>query len=86
MTCTVAITDRALAELDGFCQWWSENRSTEQALRWYNGFIKAIRGLATNLNAALSHRKTTPSHTKFGSLFTDSAVARRTEPCSRFAP
>ena len=48
MTYKVAITDRAFQELDSACKWWSENRSAEQALRWYNGFIRSIRSLADN--------------------------------------
>lgn len=48
MTYKVAVTDRAFDELDSACQWWAEHRSAEQALRWYNRFIKAIRGLANN--------------------------------------
>ena len=48
MTYKVAITDRAHEELDQACAWWAENRSPEQALKWYNGFIQAIRSLAKN--------------------------------------
>ncbi|MDH3717782.1 MAG: type II toxin-antitoxin system RelE/ParE family toxin [Planctomycetota bacterium] len=48
MTYRVAITDRAFGELDSACKWWSENRSAEQALRWYKGFIQSIRSLANN--------------------------------------
>jgi plasmid stabilization system protein ParE len=46
MSRKVAIADRAYEELDAACAWWSEHRSPEQALRWYNGFVRALRGLA----------------------------------------
>ena len=48
MTYKVALTDRAHDELDHACTWWAENRSPEQALKWYNGFIRAIRSLAND--------------------------------------
>jgi hypothetical protein len=43
MTYKVALTDRAHDELDQVCTWWAENRSPDQALKWYNGFIRANR-------------------------------------------
>jgi plasmid stabilization system protein ParE len=46
MTYRVALTDRAYEELDQACSWWANHRSSEQALRWYNGFIRAIQTLS----------------------------------------
>jgi len=48
MTYSVAITDRAKDELDQACDWWAEHRSAEQALRWYNGLIAAMKSLGDN--------------------------------------
>ncbi|HUT88154.1 MAG TPA: type II toxin-antitoxin system RelE/ParE family toxin [Thermoguttaceae bacterium] len=43
----VFLTDRAHRDLLEACTWWAENRSAEQAERWYDGFAKAILSLAT---------------------------------------
>ena len=48
MSCEVRLTERARRDLHQAAQWWAENRSAEQAERWYNGFAKAIRSLAKN--------------------------------------
>ena len=47
-TWKVAITHRAQAELEAAYEWWATNRSSSQALQWYNGFIDAIRSLSEN--------------------------------------
>ncbi len=46
MAYRVFVTDRAREELDQACAWWAAKRSGEQALRWYNGFVRAIRLLS----------------------------------------
>ncbi len=46
MTYDVVITDRAAERLESSARWWAEHRSTEQAKQWYDGFIRAIMGLA----------------------------------------
>ena len=46
MMVPVGVTDRAEAEWDAVYQWWAENRSAEQAVRWYNGIADAIEALA----------------------------------------
>ena len=48
MSYVVTITDRAFEELDDVCTWWEKHRSYEQALRWYRGFIDALRSLSDN--------------------------------------
>jgi plasmid stabilization system protein ParE len=44
----VILTDRALVELDQAHKWWSENRSPQQADRWYIGFVKKLLTLEYN--------------------------------------
>lgn len=34
--------------LDSNAKWWTENRSVEQAERWYDGIVAAIRSLSKN--------------------------------------
>jgi plasmid stabilization system protein ParE len=48
MSRQVLLTDRAHADLLQACAWWAENRSAQQAERWYDGFAEAIRCLATD--------------------------------------
>jgi len=48
MSRQVLLTDRAHGDLLEACAWWAENRSPQQAHRWYDGFAKAIRSLATD--------------------------------------
>ena len=38
----VLLTQRAQEELDEAHHWWAENRSAEQANRWYLGFLEAM--------------------------------------------
>jgi plasmid stabilization system protein ParE len=45
MTCTVITTERAAQEIEDAAAWWAENRSVEQAERWYRGIRAAIAGL-----------------------------------------
>lgn len=46
MTRQVVVTARAKKELYEVALWWAANRSTEQAIRWLEGFETAIRSLA----------------------------------------
>ena len=46
MTRQVVVTARAKKELYEAALWWAANRSTEQAVRWLEGFEAAIRNLA----------------------------------------
>ena len=46
MTLPVTITDRAFDELNAAYEWWAKNRSADQALQWYNGFIDQIKSLS----------------------------------------
>ena len=48
MTYEVYVTDKASRQLEAAARWWAENRSVEQARRWYDGFVAAIRSLAKN--------------------------------------
>ena len=46
MSVPVIIEPQAKADLRHAVAWWSENRSKEQALRWYDGIRDAIDTLA----------------------------------------
>lgn len=45
MSLPVLITSEAEESLRKNTAWWAENRSPEQAQRWYEGFAEAIIGL-----------------------------------------
>ena len=53
MKYTVIITDPARDQLLANARWWEENRSIEQAIRWYDGFREALKSLA---NSPENHR------------------------------
>ena len=38
----VVLTQRAVDEIEQSREWWANNRSVEQANRWYNEFINAL--------------------------------------------
>ncbi|MAT72121.1 MAG: hypothetical protein CMJ58_21655 [Planctomycetaceae bacterium] len=42
MSRRVSLTDRARRQLDDAAEWWSKNRSAEQAERWADLFTQAI--------------------------------------------
>ncbi len=44
----VLITSRAQQEAQANHDWWAENRSREQAARWYDEFMKATQALEQN--------------------------------------
>lgn len=44
----VILTRSAVAELEQSHAWWTTNRSSEQADRWYDGFIKKLLTLEDN--------------------------------------
>jgi plasmid stabilization system protein ParE len=44
----VVIAARAQQEAQAAHDWWSENRSAEQAARWYDEFLKAACSLEQN--------------------------------------
>ena len=48
----VFLTKTAQEELDKFHDWWAENRSPEQANRWYSGFFQAMISLEQNSQQA----------------------------------
>ena len=48
MSFQVVVADRAAAELKAAARWWAENRSIEQAERWYTEFVEAIASLHDN--------------------------------------
>lgn len=48
MSVPVIIEPQAKADLRHAVKWWSENRSEEQALRWYDGICDAIDTLANH--------------------------------------
>ncbi|MEX2139147.1 MAG: type II toxin-antitoxin system RelE/ParE family toxin [Pirellulales bacterium] len=51
MTYTVIATERAAREIEDAAAWWAENRSVEQAERWYQGIRAAIAALAVSPEA-----------------------------------
>ena len=48
MKYTVTIASQAKIEFWEAAQWWAENRSVEQAIRWVDQFQAAIDGLSEN--------------------------------------
>ena len=46
MSIPVIVEAEAIANLISAAKWWAEYRSTEQALRWYDGILAAIETLA----------------------------------------
>lgn len=48
MTYRLVISDHARDQLEGACRWWAENRSVEQAERWYEGFSEILLSLPQN--------------------------------------
>ncbi len=48
MTYEVVLTTRAERELNQAADWWEQNRSVDEADRWYNGIVAAIQTLETN--------------------------------------
>ena len=48
MSLPVVIEPRAKQDLRHAAAWWAENRSAEQAARWYDGFVEAIQSLGEN--------------------------------------
>lgn len=44
----VILTQHALEELESNYDWWAENRSLEQANRWYSGLIGELLTLEKN--------------------------------------
>ena len=48
MSLLVVIEPQAKADLRHAVRWWAENRSEEQALRWYDETRVAIEGLGDN--------------------------------------
>ena len=47
-TFEVLLTKKAQDEIDQAYDWWTENRSPEQANRWYVGFFEAMISLEQN--------------------------------------
>ena len=45
MNYLVVITHPAEIQLANNAQWWAGNRSVDQAIRWYEGFLDAIQSL-----------------------------------------
>ena len=48
MSLPVIIEPEAKASLRHAVEWWSENRSQEQALRWYDGIYDALQTLTNH--------------------------------------
>ncbi len=50
MTFRVSLSARAELQLYTNALWWAENRSTEQAVRWLDGFQRELHSLADDPN------------------------------------
>ena len=50
MTFRVSLSSRAELQLYTNALWWAENRSTEQAVRWLDGFQRELRSLLDDPN------------------------------------
>jgi plasmid stabilization system protein ParE len=48
MKLQVVLSPKASTSLHQSAQWWADNRSPEQAQRWYDGFVAALDSLGTN--------------------------------------
>ena len=48
MKLRVVLSERAEEQLEDAYLWWSENRSAEQAVRWYNSFLNKLETLGQN--------------------------------------
>lgn len=48
MSYRVILNERAEEQLESAYLWWLENRSAEQAARWYNGFLSSLHSLSEN--------------------------------------
>lgn len=46
MTFRVSLSSRAERQLYSAALWWAENRSTEQAAQWLDGFQRELRSLS----------------------------------------
>ncbi len=45
MSHRVILNERAESQLEAAYLWWREQRSAEQATRWYNGFLDSLNSL-----------------------------------------
>jgi plasmid stabilization system protein ParE len=45
MKYSVRIMPEAYHELEASAVWWAEHRSSEEALRWYDGFVAKLESL-----------------------------------------
>ena len=48
MSLDVIVMPRAERDLRESTKWWTENRSSEQATRWWDGILEAIETLSKN--------------------------------------
>ncbi len=48
MTYEVLLTQRAKQQLEEAARWWAEHRSSDEAERWYDGFLETLLSLRTN--------------------------------------
>ncbi len=70
MSYRVLLTHEAQQQLLDSACWWSEHRSTEQALRWLDNFEAAIRALADNANRQpLAHESDRLDYPLFNLLY-----------------
>ena len=66
MTYRLVISDHARDQLEGACRWWAENRSVEQAGRWYDGFCDALLSLCENPGRCALAPRARCFHSMFG--------------------
>ncbi len=45
MKLPIVLSPKAEQQLEDIARWWAENRSPEQAERWFAGFIRSLKKL-----------------------------------------
>ncbi len=50
MSLPVILSPKAERQLESIAQWWAENRSPEQAERWYAGLVRTLKSLSQRPN------------------------------------
>lgn len=65
----VFLSDAAQADLRRNVEWWSENRSSSQAERWYDEILKSIYSLSDNPEKCIIARESTALNIELHNLW-----------------